>query len=110
MTLTAASITSAGRFSPQRPLGGHGDRIGTGSGSVVGGTHQWTGETFAGAVVGFGSNDTVASTTYNTVAGTATRGTVAGTSSAVATVSGFTPGADFLFYSNPTAATNAAIV
>ena len=89
-------------------FGGQGDRIGTGSGSVVGGTHQWTGETVAGAVVGFGSNDSVSSTTYTGT--TATRGTVAGTSSAVVTVGGFTAGEDFLFYQNETAATNAAIV
>ena len=46
-------------------------------------------DTVAGSAVGFGSNDTVSSTTYNTVGGTATRGTVAGTSSAQVTVGGF---------------------
>jgi len=92
-------------------FGGTGDRIGTGNGSVVGGAHQWThADTVAGSTVGFGSNDSVASTTYNTVAGTATRGTVAGTSSAVVTVGGFNTTTDFLFYQGETAATNSAIV
>ena len=64
-------------------------------------THQWVhADTVAGSAVGFGSNDTVASTTYDTVAGTATRGTVAGTSSAQVTVGGFNAATDFLFYQN----------
>jgi hypothetical protein len=92
-------------------FGGDGDRIGTGSGSVVGGSHQWLhADTVAGAVVGFGSNDTVASTAYDTVAGSATRGTAAGTSSAQVTIGGFSSGGDFLFYQNESAATNGAIV
>jgi len=92
-------------------FGGDGDRIGTGAGSVVGGTHQWShADALAGSSVGFGSNDTVTSTTYNTVAGTVTRGTVAGTSSAQVTVGGFNKTTDFLFHQNETAATNAAIV
>jgi len=92
-------------------FGGDGDRVGTGSGSVVGGTHQWThGDTVAGSAVGFGSNDSVASTAYNTVAGTATRGTVAGTSSAQVTVGSFNTTTDFLFYQGETLATNQAIV
>jgi hypothetical protein len=90
-------------------FGGDGDRIGVGKGSVVGGTHQWThGDTVAGSAVGFGTNDTVDSTTY--LGTTATRGTVAGTSSAVVTVGGFDPTTDFLFYQNETALTNSAIV
>jgi hypothetical protein len=92
-------------------FGGAGDRIGTGNGSVVGGTHQWVhADGTAGAAVGFGSNDTVASTTYDTVAGTATRGTVAGTSSAQVTVGGFTTATDFIFYQNESAATTDAII
>ena len=92
-------------------FGGAGDRIGTGNGSVVGGTHQWVhADTVAGSSVGFGSNATVSSTTYDTVAGTATRGGVTGTSTAEATVGSFNTATDFLFYQNETAATNAAIV
>jgi hypothetical protein len=90
-------------------FGGDGDRIGTSSGTVVGGTHQWThADTVAGSSVGFGSNDTVASTTY--VGTTATRGTVAGTSSAQVTVGGFSATTDFIFYQNEDSTTNSAIV
>jgi hypothetical protein len=63
-----------------------------------------------GSAVGFGSNDTIASTTYDTVTGTATRDTVEGTSSAQVTVGGFNPATDFLFYQNETAETNSAII
>jgi len=92
-------------------FGGDGDRIGTGSFSVVGGTHQWShADTLAGSSVGFGSNDTVSSTTYDTVTGSASRGTVAGTSSAQVTVGGFNTASDYLFYQNESAATNAAII
>lgn len=92
-------------------FGGDGDRIGTGNGSVVGGFHQWLhADTVAGSAVGFGSNDTVASTTYDTVAGIATRGTVAGTSSAQATIGGFNVLTDFIFYQNQDQTTNSAIV
>ena len=92
-------------------FGGDGDRIGTGNGPTVGGTHQWVhADTVAGTSVGFGSNDTVSSTTYDTVTGVATRGTGAGTSSAQVTVGGFNTGTDFIFYQNETAATNTAIV
>jgi hypothetical protein len=89
-------------------FGGDGDRIGTGNGPVVGGTHQWTADTVAGSAVGFGSNDSVNSTTY--VGNTATRGTVAGTSSAVVTVGGFNTANDFLFYQGENLTTNNAIV
>ena len=92
-------------------FGGDGDRIGTGNGAVVSGFHQWVhADTVAGSAVGFGSNDTVASTTYDTVAGTATRGTVAGTSSAQATIGGFNTSTDFIFYQNQDPTTNSAIV
>jgi hypothetical protein len=92
-------------------FGGDGDRIGTGNGAVVGGFHQWVhADTVAGSAAGFGSNDTVASTTYDTVAGSATRGTVAGTSSAQATVGGFNTSTDFIFYQNEDQTTNGAIV
>jgi hypothetical protein len=92
-------------------FGGDGDRIGTGNGSVVGGFHQWThADTVAGSAVGFGTNDTVVSTTYDTVAGTASRGTVAGTSSAQVTVGGFNTSTDFVFYQNEDQTTNSAIV
>jgi hypothetical protein len=85
-------------------FGGDGDRIGTGNGSVVGGTHQWVhADAVGGSSIGFGSNDTVASTTYDTIAHTATRGTVAGTSSAQVTVGGFNTTTDFIFYQNETA-------
>jgi hypothetical protein len=92
-------------------FGGDGDRIGTGSGSVVGGFHQWVhADTVAGSAVGFGSNDTVVSTTYDTVAGFATRGSVAGTSSAQVTVGGFNASTDFIFYQNEDQTTSGAIV
>ena len=92
-------------------FGGDGDRIGTGSGSVVGGFHQWVhADTVAGSAVGFGSNDTVDSTTYDTVAGIATRGSVAGTSSALVTVGGFNTLTDFIFYQHEDQTTNSAIV
>ena len=67
-------------------------------------------DTVAGSAVSFGSNNTVASTTYDTVSGVATRGTVPGTSFAVVTVGGFNTSTDFLFYQNESAATNSAIV
>jgi VCBS repeat-containing protein len=92
-------------------FGGDGDRMGTGRGPVVGGTHQWVhADTVAGSSVGFGSNDTVSSTSYDTATGVAIRGMVAGTSSAQVTVGGFNTTTDFLFYQNETAATNAAII
>jgi hypothetical protein len=91
--------------------GGDGDRIGTGSGSVSGGAHQWVhADTVAGSAVSFGSNDTVSSTSYDTVTGVATRGTVAGTSFAQVTIGGFNTSTDFLFYQNESSATNSAIV
>jgi len=90
-------------------FGGDGDRIGTGAGSVVGGAHQWShADTVVGSAVGFGSNDTVASTNY--VGTTAIRGTVAGTSSAQVTVGGFNATTDFIFYQNENSAMNSAIV
>ena len=92
-------------------FGGDGDRIGSGSFSVVGGLHQWLhADTVAGTAVGFGSNDTVASTTYDTVSRIATRGSAPGTSSAYVTVGGFNTQTDYLFYQNESGATTAAIV
>jgi len=92
-------------------FGGDGDRVGTGNGSVVGGSHQWVhADLAAGSAVGFGSNDTVASTSYDTIAGTATRGTAAGTSSAQVTIGGFNTATDFLFYQSETAGVTDAIV
>jgi len=94
-------------------FGGDGDRIGTGNGSVVGGTHLWThADSVAGSAVGFGSNDTVSSTTY--VGSTATRGTVAGTSSATVTVGSFNntfnTTTDFIFYQNENTTTTNNII
>ena len=75
-------------------FGGDGDRIGTGSSSVVGGLHQWVhADPAAGSAVGFGSNDAAA-----------------GTSSAQVTVGGFNTAGDFVFYQNETAATTNAIL
>jgi hypothetical protein len=93
-------------------FGGDGDRIGTGNGPVVAGTHLWDhSDTLAGTAVGFGSNDTVASTVYDTVAGTATRHPeIAGTSFAMVTVTNFTTTTDFLFYQNENTATTDAII
>jgi beta-glucanase (GH16 family) len=92
-------------------FGGDGDRIGTGSGSVVGGTHQWThADTVPGSAVGFGSNDTVSSTTYDPVSGVATRGTADVTSSAQVTVGGFNATTDFIFYQTEDATTTNAII
>jgi len=96
---------------------GGGDRIGVGSvigGSTInpGGTHRWDhATTVPGAVIGFGTNDTVASTTYDTVTGTATRNPgVAGTSSATVTIHDFQTATDFIFYPNESAATTSQIV
>jgi hypothetical protein len=93
-------------------FGGDGDRIGTGNGSVVGGLHQWThADTVAGSAVGFGSNDTVNSTTYDLVANKAVRNpTVAGTSSAQVTVGSFNTATDFLFYQGENPGTTANII
>jgi hypothetical protein len=93
-------------------FGGDGDRIGTGNGSVVGGTHQWThADTVAGSQVGFGSNDTVAVANYDLVNNVVTiNPTVAGLSTARVTVGGFNTATDFLFYQNESAGTNSAIV
>jgi len=93
-------------------FGGAGDRIGTSTGTVVGGTHQWThGDSVSGSV-GFGSNDSVSSTTYDTVSATktATRGNAAGTSSAQVTIGGFNTANDFIFYQTETQATTNAII
>jgi hypothetical protein len=92
-------------------FGGGGDRVGTGNGSVVGGLHQWVhADTLAGSAVGFGSNDTVSSVTYDTASHTAAPGTVAGTSSAQVTVGGFATATDFIFYQNESDATTSAII
>ena len=93
-------------------FGGDGDRIGTGNGSVVGGTHLWDhADPLSGTAVGFGSNDTVASTAYDTVAHTATRHPeIAGTSFATVTVTRFNTATDYLFYQNENAATTNAII
>jgi hypothetical protein len=117
-TINAFSFQSTRIASPDTILasnnadtvfGGDGDRIGTGNDSVVGGTHQWTAaDTVAGASVGFGSNDTVSSTTYSN--GIASRGTVAGTSSAQVTVTGFNTATDYLFYQDENPATTDAII
>ena len=110
-TRIASPDTILGTNNADSVFGGGGDRIGTGSGSFVSGTHQWShADTLPGSLVGFGSNDTVSSTTYDTVTGGATRGTVAGTSSAQVTVGGFNTTTDYLFYQNESAATNAAII
>jgi hypothetical protein len=110
-TRVAAPDTVLATNNADSVFGGDADRIGTGSFSVVGGTHQWIhADTLAGSAVGFGSNDTVASTTYDTVGHTATRGTVAGTSSAQVTVGGFNTTTDFLFYQNENATTTNAII
>ena len=57
----AAPDTILAGNSADSVFGGDGDRIGTGSGPVVGGMHQWVhADPAAGSAVGFGSNDTVA--------------------------------------------------
>ncbi len=96
--------------------GGDSDRIGVGNGALVGGTHLWThSTTIAGAAIGFGTNDTVVATSYDTVGGTATvNSTIPGASSARVTVGDgagdFDTTFDFIFYPNETAQTNSAIV
>ncbi|MBV9827431.1 MAG: calcium-binding protein [Alphaproteobacteria bacterium] len=97
--------------------GGGGDRIGVGSvagGSTVhpGGTHLWDHSTsVAGASIGFGSNDSVVATTYNTVNGTSSvASSVSGASAARVTVTNFQTASDYLFYQNESATTNNAIV
>ena len=85
-------------------FGGDGDRIGTGNGSVVGGTHQWIARRYRRRVGG-----RVRQQRHGVLddlrhgSGTATRGTVAGTSSAQVTVGGFNTATDFLFYQNENA-------
>lgn len=95
--------------------GGDGDRIGVGNGPTVAGSHLWGhSTTVPGAAVGFGTNDTVTATIYDTVGQTwSINSTVAG-SSAQVTIGGaagtFDTTDDFLFYANESAATNSAIV
>ena len=95
---------------------GGGDRIGVGNSTGAGGTHLFGHSTsVAGAAIGFGSNDTVVATSYDTVTGTATvDSTVLGASSAQVTIGGaagdFDSLTDFVFYQNETASTDAAIV
>ena len=93
-------------------FGGAGDRIGTGNGPVVGGTHLWDhSDPLAGTAIGFGSNDTVASTVYDTVAHTATRHPeIAGSSLATVTVTNFNTTTDYVFYQNENAAATNAII
>lgn len=90
--------------------GGAGDRIGTGNAPFVGGNHLWTHADTGPGAVGFGSNDNVFSTAYDTVLGVATRGTTFGTSAAQVTISGFDTMADFIFYQSETAQTTNAII
>jgi hypothetical protein len=91
---------------------GDGDRVGTGNGPTVGGVHLWDhSDRLAGSAVGFGSNDTVASTAYDTVAHTATRHPeIVGSSTAVVTVTSFDTTTDYLFYQNENSATTNAII
>ena len=86
--------------------------------ATVGGTHTFqhgtTGaggaaNTVAGSVL-FGTNDTVSSTSYDTVTGTATRGTVAGTSAATVRVDFFNSSTDGIFYQGVTGATSSNII
>jgi hypothetical protein len=93
-------------------FGGAGDRIGTGNGPSVGGVHLWDhSDPLAGASLAFGSNDTVASTAYNTAAHIATRHPeIAGSSTAVVTVTNFNTTTDSLFYQNENTATTDAII
>jgi autotransporter passenger strand-loop-strand repeat protein len=103
-------------FGSDSVWGGDGDRIGVGTSTAAGGTHLWGhSTTIAGAAIGFGTNDTVAATTYDTVNGIATvDATLPGASSARVTVGGsageFDTASDFLFYQFESAATNTAIV
>ena len=96
--------------------GGAGDRIGIGAGPSVGGSDLWGhSTTVPGAAIGFGTNDTVVATSYDTVKGTVTvNSTLPGASSAQVTIGGaagtFDTASDFLFYQNESAATDAAII
>jgi Ca2+-binding RTX toxin-like protein len=91
--------------------GGPGDRIGVGNGSVVGGTLTFIHSSTLPGAEHFGTNDTVNSTTYDTVTtGVATRGTVVGSSLANVTVTNFKVGTDSLFYKGETSTLNNDIV
>jgi hypothetical protein len=96
--------------------GGGGDRIGVGGGPTVGGTDLWGhSTTVPGAAIGFGTNDVVVATTYDTVDGTfAVNRTAPSASSAQVTVGGgagnFDAAQDYLFYPNESTMTDAAIV
>jgi hypothetical protein len=93
-----------------------GDRIGGGGGPTVAGSDLWGhSTTVAGAAIGFGTNDAVTATSYDTVAGTfAINSTMPGASFAQVTIGGavgtFDATDDFLFYPNESAATDSEIV
>jgi hypothetical protein len=107
--IIAADTVFAGNGSDSVRAGA-GDRIGTGNGSVVGGTHLWQDADIGAGSIGFGSNDSVASTTYDTVAGIATRGSADGTSIANVTITNFDKTEDFLFYQNQSISMTSAII
>jgi hypothetical protein len=113
-TINAFSFGSTRVASPDTILGGwdvfggDGDRIGTGTNALFPVTAaQWVhADTVAGSAIGFGSNSTTMSATYDTVAGTVTRAFRPGNVS----VGGFNTGTDFIFYQNETAQTTSAII
>jgi autotransporter passenger strand-loop-strand repeat protein len=96
--------------------GGGGDRIAVGGGPMVGGTDLWGhSTTVPGAAIGFGTNDAVVATTYDTIGGTfSVNSALPGASSAQVTVGGgagnFDTAHDFLFYPNESPLTDAVIV
>jgi hypothetical protein len=111
-----ANETIAAGSGPTSVWGGAGDRIGVGGAASASGAHLWGHSTTApGAVIGFGSNDSVAATTYDTLGGSAlVNSTVAGASTSQVTIGGaagtFDTLHDYLFYPNQTSGTDAAIV
>jgi len=89
-------------------FGGAGDRIGTSRAGEIGAGGQWIhADTVAGSAVGFGSNSTVVSASYNTVTGTVTRDPLHG---ANVSVGGFNTATDFIFYQNEAPQTTNAII
>ncbi len=99
---------------------GGGDRVAVGNATSAGGSHLLDhADTTAGSQVGFGTNDAVTATVYDTVTNTPLVNPFAvGVSSAHVTIGGAAPmgvdnfqvGTDFLFYQNESAATNSEIV
>ena len=114
--LTGGNDTVATGLGAYSVWGGDGDRIAVGDGPTVGGVDLWGhSTTVSGAAIGFGTNDSVVATTYDTVGGAfSINSSLPGASAAQVTLGGgagnFDPARDYLFYPNETPSTDAAIV